>query len=46
MIALYTLGYEDVFPVGDDHLKKTMARLYGLNEATGLAREMRAIAEG
>ncbi|MEL6614895.1 MAG: hypothetical protein AAFQ43_04110 [Bacteroidota bacterium] len=46
MIALYTLGYEDVFPVGDYHLKKGMARLYDLNEGAGLTREMTSIAEG
>jgi DNA-3-methyladenine glycosylase II len=45
MILLYTLGYADVFPADDYHLKKAMTRLYNLNPKKLLKGQMKSIAK-
>lgn len=45
MILLYTLGRKSIFPVDDFRLKQVMLAEYGLNEASKLKAQMKAIAE-
>lgn len=45
MVMLYSIGKEDVFPVDDFHLKRTMSALYGINDDKNIKKEMQHIAE-
>lgn len=45
MILLYTLQRQDVFPVDDLQLKKTMRKVYEIEESENLKKEMHLIAD-
>ncbi|XOV67273.1 MAG: DNA-3-methyladenine glycosylase family protein [Fluviicola sp.] len=45
MILMYTLGFPDIFPSDDYHLKQIMPHLYDLNPKSRLKAQMKNVAE-